>query len=94
MTIPVGSLSLLLALAQGPNQERTPEEWASLPLPSISVAPPAAVAVPRLLSGRHVMLPGDEPQSEASPTSATLPIPALMELLQEDAASRRQVLRL
>ncbi len=94
MTIPVGSLSLLIALAQGPNQERTPEEWASLPLPSISIAPPAAVAVPRLLSGRHVMLPGDEPQSEASPTSATLPIPALMELLQEDAASRRQVLRL
>lgn len=94
--MPTLFLSAFLALiAQGPGEpQRAPEAWQSLPLPSLAVAPPAPVAIPRLLSGRHILLPGDTLQSEVGSTSASLPIPALMELLQEDAASRRQVLRL
>jgi hypothetical protein len=95
MPILLWPVSLLLALAQGgADQERAAEAWKSLPMPSLSVAPPVPAAFPRLLTGRHVALPGDDPQPEVSVTSASLPIPALMELLQEDAASRRQVLRL
>jgi hypothetical protein len=95
MPIPFWSAALALALIQTPGeQQRPPEAWQALPLPSLAVAPPAPVAIPRLVSGRHILLPGDEPQVETGTTSASLPIPALMELLQEDAASRRQVLRL
>jgi len=95
MLIPAWPQLLLLTLLQsGGDQQRAPEAWKSLPLPSLAVAPSNAPALPRLLSGRHVVLPGDDPQPDWSSSSASLPIPQLLEVLQEDAASRKQVLRM
>jgi hypothetical protein len=58
------------------------------------VPPPTPAIAARLLAGHHLLLPGEELLPEPAAAGATLPVPALLELLQEDAARRRAPLRL
>ena len=97
-TMPIPTWIPILLTALAPQSGSQPaagiEQWQALPLPSLAVRPPSAPLPGLLLEGHHLLLPGEDLEAHVPPPGASLPVPALLGLLQEDAAQRRKVLRL
>lgn len=66
----------------------TPEEWASLPMPSLCLPPPGVQALARRVDAAHIRWPGMEPEQGASKGSTELtrlPVGILTRQLEEAA---------
>ncbi len=87
---------LLAALPQAGADARqeAASPWRALPVPALSAEPIALPILPRLLEGRHVLLPGQSLEDPRSTTGVRLPLPALLSLLQEDGVRRKQPVRI
>jgi hypothetical protein len=97
MVVRVGRapLALVVVAAAPLAVAQEPEAWHALRLPSLCIDVQAAPRLPRLDHGQHIVL---EPWRELEPQELAprpvLPVPALLELLREDARRNGSTLRL
>jgi hypothetical protein len=93
---PIGPvLAAILSAATPPALAQDPEAWHALRLPSLCMDAQGAARLPRLEHGIHLRLTAArELAPEELAPRPVLPVPALLELLREDARRSGSVLRL